>query len=217
MWQRWWIISIHQSLHTKSIYSFISWPESGASPYIHWSPRPSQSIASPSFQSVCPSKGWMVEGTSGDCFWQWNSKSICHLVSVVHKSWHNFLHSALNQNSPHHPDFIIGRESLCFASILCFSIPEALSIAINPVKSLNDDVMFIEILLQLVRLGRDATLLLSYNCLYHIFLQAGFLTLFRFSRMSIHKYLVHPCVKTKLKIIPILLMLTQETYSPVDN
>merc|ERR1719362_2217604 len=55
------------------------------------------------------------------------SNQFSHLVPVVHKSRHNFFHSALNQDTSHHP--------------------EALSIAINPVESLNDNVMLIEILL----------------------------------------------------------------------
>ena len=45
--------------------------------------------------------------------------------------------------------------------ILILSTPEALSIAINPVEGLNDNVMLVEVLLQLVRLGCDAALLLQ--------------------------------------------------------
>ena len=75
-----------------------------------------------------------------------------YLISVVHKSRHNFLHSALNQNPAHHPDAIniflrILQYFFAPTSWHLMSIPEALSIAINPVESLNDNVMFIEILL----------------------------------------------------------------------
>ena len=45
--------------------------------------------------------------------------------------------------------------------ILILSTPETLSIAIDPVEGLNDNVMLVEVLLQLVRLGCDAALLLQ--------------------------------------------------------
>ena len=54
--------------------------------------------------------------------------------------------------------------TLCLAiSILYWSIPEAFSIAINPIERLNDNVVLVEILLQFVSLCRDAALLLSHE------------------------------------------------------
>ena len=41
------------------------------------------------------------------------------------------------------------------------SQPEALPVAVHPVERLDDDVVLVQVLLQLVRLGGDAALLLK--------------------------------------------------------
>ena len=139
-----------------NIYSFINWPESGASPYIHWSLPLSQSIASPGFQSVYPSEGQMTVITSGNtdrsdtiqlpclCCWQEPAQLLWQFA----------------QPKPLPPSWSTDCQRVSLHIIL--STPEALSIAINPVEGLNDNVMLIEVLLQLIRLGCDAALLLPH-------------------------------------------------------
>ena len=85
--------------------------------------------------------------------------SASHLVSVVHQGWHHLLHSSLHQDTSDHPE----RQEVVkndHRAISYSIIPEALSIAINSIESLDDDVVLVQILLQLVCLGCNTALFL---------------------------------------------------------
>ena len=84
-----------------------------------------------------------------------------HLVSVVHQGWHHLLHSSLHQDTSDHPEKqeVVKIDQL-ITVILSYTIPEALSIAINSIESLDDDVVLIQILLKLVCLGCNTALFL---------------------------------------------------------
>ena len=86
-----------------------------------------------------------------------------HLVSVVHQGWHHLLHSSLHQDTSDHPEkqeVVKNDQLITVTVILSYTIPEALSIAINSIESLDDDVVLIQILLQLVCLGCNTALFL---------------------------------------------------------
>ena len=82
-----------------------------------------------------------------------------HLVSVVHQGWHHLLHSSLHQDTSDHPEMQEFVKNDHFAKRYTI-IPEALSIAINSIESLDDDVVLIQILLKLVCLGCNTALFL---------------------------------------------------------
>ena len=86
-------------------------------------------------------------------------KVACHLVSVVHQGWHHLFHSSLHQDTSDHPE----RQEVVKNDhrAISYSItPEALSIAINSIESLDDDVVLVQILLQLVCLRCNTALFL---------------------------------------------------------
>ena len=86
-----------------------------------------------------------------------NSKKVeseaLSLSPVTHKSWQDFLHSSLHEDPTNHSGN--SRHVKIEVNVTFFFYgPEALSVSINTFQSLNDDVVFVEILLKCCSIGK---------------------------------------------------------------